>query len=645
MFYSLLEVLLFIVCIIVCFYIPGRLVCLRLRYTLNGIESLFVSTSLGLVIFIAVLYPLAWLHLEWLSILLYITWLVLAFRQRKKLFIPIEKSFIKPLVFLAISAAIFSLALVAWGQYGDSIVWTYDDAWHLALIRELQYNFPPQVPTYAGLALTGYHFFNDFLLANVSRLFFITPLSLHFHLFPVLLSCLWALGVFVFVSDWTKNRSAALWAVFLTMFGGSFAFIYQLQGHVSVNMVNGLGILQPARSVYNPPFTFSIIILVLGLFLLHRYWQTKEKRWMIPVVVIAGVLPMIKVYAGILLFGALGILTFAECVKRKYFLLEILIASTSCFIATYGFFVGKAGGLIWFPLWSTHEVLMNFEWYGYTEKMYTFTKNHVIKGIIETEVYGLFVYIFGNLGTRLIGLLFLFLIPVSRKKLPSLFSFSLLAIIFVSLFMPLSFIQTGKVFEMKQMAMYFLFFCSLFSAIGIATFFSLHFRFSRVVKSVFFILFIIFTIPSTLISFQQIYAQMQEKHDVHEPYYRAITFLENQGSHNDIVLVIPPPDVRPRAQDYFEWYKHSMPDVSAFGNKRLYITFGVMEYPGMHSKARLAKLTGFMANPIPDSQRGFLENNHIKYVFSKQRLPSIERIGDVKLLYKDTYFIYEYIQK
>ena len=79
------------------------------------------------------------------------------------------------------------------------------------------------------------------------------------------------------------------------------------------------------------------------------------------------------------------------------------------FATTYGILRDPSSVLIFAPFWAPHSVLIdNMPWYGYAEKMYTYTKLSVIKGIIETELYSWYVFFFGNLGTRLIGLLFLY---------------------------------------------------------------------------------------------------------------------------------------------------------------------------------------------------------------------------------------------
>lgn len=643
MFYPFIEVILFLLCIVICLYIPGRLLSIYLKLRLDGLESLFVSIVSGMVLFIACLYPLAWLHLEWLSLVIYGGGVFFAFRERRKLFVPIDRKLFPPCFFLIISAAVFSTTLVVWGQYGDRIFTTYDDIWHLTLIQEIQSNFPPDIPTYAGLHLTGYHFFSDFFLANVSKLFFITPLSLHFHLFPVLLSILWALGVFVFVSAWTKKTITALWAVFLTMFGGNFAYIFHWQGHPTVSLINGLGILQPANAVYNPPFTFSIVVLLLGLFLLYRYWQMKEKRYLVPFIFLLGLLPMIKVYAGMLLYGGFGILVLATLRKRQFYLLGIFALAGCISLVTYGVFVGKSGGLIWFPLWAPHDVLHTFSWYGYDEKIYTFTKEHVMKSLVEIETYGLILYIFGNLGTRLIGLVLLLLF-LKKKHMPSAYTIMLCAMLFVALGLPIFFIQTGKVFEIKQMGMYYLFFCALFAAIGFSQFFSLQFRFQRIIKAFFFIIIILLTLPSSILAYTQIWSVTQQSVSLSNPYYRAMSFLKTQGNHNDTVLVIPS-NVRAREQDISEWYKHSIPEVGAFSNKRLYLSFGVMEYPGMNSLGRIKELTEFLSQPSINAKEAFLKKYQIHYIFSPVKQPLLEKISGIKKIYDDQYVIYQFFPK
>jgi hypothetical protein len=644
---TMLEVLLFILCIVICFFLPGKFINNRLGLKLDGIEALFIATVTGVVFFIFSLYLLSWVHAEWIIIPIVLIIDFFALKNRKRLSLSLRPNDIVPLVLIGVSGLIFSLPLLAWGIYNNHIAYRFDDLWHLALIQEMKVNFPPGVPTFAGVGLRGYHFFTDFLQANISNIFSLSPFSLHFHLFPVFLSLLWALGAYSFMYTWTKKRTAGLWAVFLTMFGGSFAYLFPLFGRPAVSLSDGLSILQPAISIFNPPSSFSIVLLFFCLFLLYHYLQKQEKRWMIPFIIAAGILPMVKVYAGIILFGGLAPIVFYELWQRRFFLFQACLVIGLIVLGTYWIFVGGTGGLIWYPLWPPHELLRSFSWYGYDERMYTFTHEGVIKGLIKTELFGFSLFFLGNLGTRIFGLFSLVLLLKKRIKL-NIFPISLIVMMVVSILIPLLFIQTGKVFEIIQMATYYLLFCSLFASIGLTAFFSLHFRFHRIVKAFILLIFIFLTIPSAFYTYSSTIKEAKNTKNLTDPYYTALLFLRNHGEYNQTVLALPDKSASSSINDLNSWYKTSDPTVSVFTNKRMYLANGGIDFPGMDYKARISSLSAVLQD-IDSNQTQkvdtFLRENHITYIFSSYQLSPQLLTGNIKEIYHATYYVYQFLPK
>src|SRR3989344_1058558 len=418
----LLEVAIFLLVILICFYLPGKFLFTKLKLILGSPEDLFLPFIFGIILFILISYSFSWLKLGFAILPLFLLIGFISFKSRKWLPKSIEKFHRWPLAIVIVLSIIFSLSMLTTGVYGDGITYRRDDLWHLALINELKNNFPPNHPGFAGVALKGYHFFYNFLLAEVSNIFPISTLSLYFHFFPLFIAILWGIGVYSFMYKWSKKISVGLWAVFFTMFGGSFAFILRIRGHENLSLDSAFGIQQPISSLINPPFAISIVIIIAALFSLYQYLQTKENKWLIPVTLCVGLVSMFKVYAGIILLGSFLFITFLQLFKRKYVLLVAGLLTGVLFIVTYGIFRDTSSTLIFAPLWAPHGVMVdNMPWYGYTEKMYTYTKLHVIKGIVETEIYSLCVFFFGNLGTRLIGLFFFLFFFFKQYKRPSFF--------------------------------------------------------------------------------------------------------------------------------------------------------------------------------------------------------------------------------
>ena len=59
-----LEIILFIIIIVVCFYLPGKFLFSKLKIVLDSPEDLFLPFVLGAMVFILISYIFSWLRLE-----------------------------------------------------------------------------------------------------------------------------------------------------------------------------------------------------------------------------------------------------------------------------------------------------------------------------------------------------------------------------------------------------------------------------------------------------------------------------------------------------------------------------------------------------------------------------------------------------
>lgn len=643
----LLEIVIFLLAIAICFYLPGKFLFTKLKLTLSSPENLFLPFALGVAIFTLVAYVFSWAKLEVIILPIFLLISFFVFKSKKWLPARIEEFHRWPLITVIILSIIFSLSMLTSGAYGDTVKYGRDDLWHLALINELKANFPPDNPGFAGVPLKGYHFFYNFLLAKISNIFIISPLSLHFHFFPLFIAILWGLGIYAFMYKWSKKVSVGLWAVFLTMFGGSFAFILRLRGHENLSLDSAFGIQQPATALINPPFSISIIFVITVLFAFYQYFVIKKKGWLVPIVLCVGLVSMFKVYAGIILLGSFLFITLLQLLKKKFIFLAAFFFTVILFVLTYGVLRDPSSTLIFAPLWAPHSVLIdNMPWYGYAEKMYTYTKFSVIKGIIETELYSWYVFIFGNLGTRLIGLLFLFLFLLKQYKKPSFFALTVLIMTAISILIPLFFIQSGKVFEIIQMAWYFLFFISLFAAFGFYKFFS--FVNYKILKIILFAIILILTLPSTYDNFRVYFARLDSSSlTLSNPYFKAMQFLKSKGGYNETVLEIPDKNISATQTDMEHWYISSTPAIVAFANKRSYLSNEYIDFTGVNIKPRIdfiRKIVLLNNFPVSKSReyvnlqeevKKGLKDNKISFIYSQYPLLSFEEMDSIRKVFEN----------
>ncbi|MDP2638361.1 MAG: hypothetical protein Q8P26_04845 [Candidatus Levybacteria bacterium] len=641
-----LEIALFIIAIFVCFYLPGKFLFTKLKLKLNSPENIFLPFALGIVLFTLISYMFSWIRLEVLILPILLIINLFVIKSKNFLLGNIEKNQRWPLLALGILSIIFSFSMLTAGVYEDSISYRRDDIWHLALINELKTNFPPDHPGFAQVSLKGYHFFYNFVLAKISNIFFISPTSLHFHYFPLFIAFLWALGVYSLMYKWSKKISIGLWAVFLTQLGGSFAFILRLRGHENLSLDSAFGIQQPISSLINPPFSISIVIVITVLFFLYQYLQSKENKWLIPVVLCIGFASMFKVYAGIILLGGFLIFTFLQLFKKNFILVLACFFIGLLFMFTYWIFSDPSSKLIFAPLWAPHKVLLdNMPWYGYDEKMHTYTKLSVLKGVIETELYSWYVFLFGNLGTRLIGLLFLPFLLLKNRKL-SFFAFMILSMTMISILIPLFFIQSGKVFEIIQMAWYFLFFISLIAAFGFYKLFS--FSFNRMIKVGIFIIILILTLPSAYDNFRVYLSSLDSSAALlSSPYFKSMQFLRSEGSYNETIIEIPEKGVSVTQDGLMRWYRSSTPSIVAFSNKRSYLSNEYIDFAGLDYYERIefiGKIISF--NNLSSNEsleyvslqkeiKEGLRNNKISFIYSPYPLLFFEKNNFISKIYEN----------
>ena len=648
----LTELILFISFIILGLYLPGKFFLTKLRLTKEFPQEFFLSLGIGILLFTLTSYVLSWIKLDNLILpfILLIDFLAI---KNKDLLPHLNKNHFKPLLVVLIFALFFSLSMIITGKFGETIIYRQDDLWHLALINELKVNFPPDNPGFSEIPLKGYHFFYNFLAAKISNLFFISPLSIHFHFFPVFTALLWGLGVYSLMFKWSKNISVSLWAVFLTMFGGSFAFILYLQGHTGYSFDSGFGMLQPPGSLFNPPFSLSIVILITALFALYEYINTKQKNWLIPLTLCIGLISMFKVYAGMILIGAFLLFLLYELLKKRFIILIAFAVSAILFFGTYWLFAGGYGYLVFYPLWPPHRILQTYPWYGLDEKIYTYSRLNVIRGLLQTEIDGLNVFLLGNLGTRLIGILILLYTFIKRGVFPSRFALIVVAMAVIAITVPMFFIQSGKVFEIIQMTQYFLFFCALFAAFGFAFFFNL--RFPKFLKIVIFIIIIAVTLPSALNDLTDYFDTVKTSKNLSSPYFQTMNYLSKQGNYNSTVLEMPSIETKATDKSIVKWWESSNPGVTAFSNKRSFFNNQYIEFPNTDRKPRVNFIKNLITfNTLYSTSSAYLETRekviegledyNIKYIFSSYEVLSFSKVDEIKQIYKNPPFVVYKIQ-
>src|SRR5581483_7881007 len=130
----------------------------------QGLKNYALVTVVGFVLFTLVSYFLMIIHLLFLLLILI---LVIDILYLKPFSIPKFNLNFNWLILLFLLGIIGQLLIIAPSGLtinGNLLFWSahgHDGVWHLALVQELEKNWPWQNPDFAGEKLVNYHFFSD----------------------------------------------------------------------------------------------------------------------------------------------------------------------------------------------------------------------------------------------------------------------------------------------------------------------------------------------------------------------------------------------------------------------------------------------------------------------------------------------------
>lgn len=524
-----------------------------------------------------------------------------------------------------------------WGANG------HDGIFHLSLSKSLS-SGSFENPIFSGEVLKNYHLGFDLLVALINRVTSIQVNFLYFQILPPLFALLIGFLTYLFVKNWRKSNSEALWATAFIYFSGSLGFIFTF---IKDGLFSGESMFWSQQSVstlVNPPFALSLIFILSGLILLQKYQKTNNILYFLLSAVLFGLLIQIKAYAAILVLGGLFVSgLYAYFKSHDLRILKIFICSLIINLSL--FWLVKNDGLsafLWQPFWFL-ETMMSYSdrlgWERFHSAMTTYKMGHVwFKGIIAYSAAFL-IFIIGNMGLRTIGFYTLF-----KTKIDSIFVF-IASLSLASVIIPMFFVQNGTPWNTIQFFYYGLFFFTIFAGIAM----------SQIKSKLKYLVFAIFAVLSSWSTLQHYLPKMPQA-VVSIDEVDALKFLEKQP--NGVVLtylydsnkakaaVANPP--RPL------YFYDSTSYVSAFTNKKVFLEDEVnLNIMGYDWKSRRSDIEWFVSNLDPIKGRGFLDKNNIRYLYLvKENSPlqgELLKLGSADLGLKKIFenkvsIIYEYGQ-
>ncbi len=498
----------------------------------------------------------------------------------------------------------FSYGLGFWGPNG------HDAIWHLSLIEALSKGVPPQNFTFAGTTLANYHYFFDLFVAQIANITHLSNLDLLFRFVPVLLALLIGFLVYGLVLKISGSKLASIIAVFVTYFGSSFGWIITYARMKEFGGETTFWANQAGSLLLNPPFASSVVLLLAGLLLLHDWLEDRTKKAWIPIILVLGVIIEFKVYAALILFGGLCYIAIIEAVRNKKF--DLFVLSVLLVLSNAVLFIANttnSQGLLFFsPFWIINSMIDAPDRLGWQRLAITRNSGSPIKFLVA-ETTGLVLFIFGNLGTRFVGLLAAW---QKRRLMLGANIYSLLAIgSLVGLIFPLLFIQKTTSWNSIQTFYYTLTFFSIFAGIALAQFYNK----SKTLGTILIALFIVLTLPGDYFVLQT-YLPNRAPARLSYAELDALNFLKNQPQGTVMTYPFSDKDFAKFADPRPLFAYTTTAYVSAFSGHPVYLEDKMNnEIIGVDDLSRMVGQQEFFKNQNPSFIKNFISQNKISYIY------------------------------
>jgi len=623
--FYLWDILLFVLMMVGFVLLPGYFVLKLLNVSLTRIEKFTVSLGFGVSGFTLLLFifgslgvrGVAYILLSLASIITSF-WLVQNLIKKDsgvvlgKLGLPrmtiIKNNFISLLLILFGTIVLGSLLFRSgWSQNGGLSFTEYRDSfWHLGLMEELARQIPPLHPGFAPLPLTNYHYFAHLFGAGFLGLNVFNSLDFYFRLFPFFLTFLYGLSLFIVGRKLTKTTLGANLSVIFGYFTGSLAYILPLflkypgfTWHES-----SFWLSQPFSMVINPSFALSAGLFLIAAFLIIKILEDHKWQWCIPLIIISGTLISFKVYAGILVLGGLMVCGIWNFFKTRNPLL--IISAVLATILSLFLFIpvnGKDAGsfLVFMPGWFLRSMVESpdrvqiIDWI-LRENTYAAAGNTF--AILRYRVVELLIYLAGNLGIRVLGLVVI-LGAIKKFLHITVIELFLLAAATVGIVVPLLFVQDGSIANTVQFSYYSLIIFSLWLAIFANKILS-----GKTAAIKIFVISILFllAIPTSAKTWYEMIRSSPM--GIGHEQLAAFNFFRTNTKTDDIILV-------PVTYRYTESLM-----LGTLSNRRLYYSDRLMaENTHKDFKIREANLQKFFNSKDTGWNTSLLKDNQVSYVY------------------------------
>lgn len=629
--------LLFIAAAIVVLFIPGFLSLARNRKSLEDAEIITLSLSLGIVLFVLASIALALSHLRFLMLpaILVVNLFVIS-KYKLDVFAPWRLFIKNKLLLVMIIFGILTQGFINFASgysFADGLhFWSsqgHDGLWHVASMEAIKQSIPPQNPGFAGEPIMNYHYLVDVLMGEFARIFpFFSSLDLYFRFFPVIFSFLIGISVFAFLTRWQKNKTVGILGIFFTYFVGSFGYI--------VSFINGGNIFggetafwaaQQNTLLGNPPHAISHGLLAAFLLSFLIYLKERSISWVIISFLIGSILAGFKVSGGFVMLVGLGVASLIDFINRRKFLSLILVSLLGLSnLLTFKWMTSNGGSFLMFlPWWFIRTMVVDkLGWIDLELRRQHYlsqgTWNANLR-VVQLEVTALVIFMVGNLGMRILGV-----VELIRKLFVSKGMFfkepieiMLIVTMLTGLMVPLLFVQKGLIYNNIQFMQYFLFIFGFFAAISVYKI--LIYIKNRFLRLIIMGLIITFSVPTVIGNLVELYGPGRSPlAKITDSELSALKYLKDHSKAGESILTVPfNPNLKDKYRSQplpiYAWYDTSY--VSALTGKASYLAsehVRLLFYPS--TDVRIENKKKFFEQSDFSWNRQFLKDEGINYIYT-----------------------------
>jgi hypothetical protein len=450
----------------------------------------------------------------------------------------------------------------------------HDSLWHLALANSAFQKIPFQLPIFAGAPLQGYNYFLDLII------FFLTGIGIpavvsYFKFIPIIFYVIFAYLSYLYAKKINKSQIFIVCSLFFAFFGSSFTYILSLYHFKSLSSFFYAQAMQSGRMLLNLQYAVSLLPF-LGVLILLK----KDKLHIMHIASVGFLLFLtigLKLYGGVILLFLIAMDFFLRFWKDKKYLRWLINFCIVFFLFMFAiilfydpFTASKSGAaFIYSPFALTRPMIEAADHFYLPNlvhaRYFLQSVNTYSPRLLAIELLGVFLFIFLNGGTRLIGFIYIFQ-SILRKKITK-DEIVLLSTIIFSTLLTVTLVQKGTWWNVIQFYGYTLFLMNYFASIFLYKLFTT----KKVIVFIFGIMVILFTLPTNV---EQITLAFERQITIPNIELRALERLKKLP--DGIVMALPTQDTA---------------YISAFSGKQQFLADeGVLTIVGIKPEKRIDEL-------------------------------------------------------